>query len=152
MSRPESFSNSPDPECPVPNFFELSREIPFVPVTEKNIKISICERRQLIFSVTSTEKTTCIYMTRKQAKASLNSSDKRFKKLEFMTCFNTPTKNFRDLDFFSYCPGPVCPVPKVFELSRPVCPVPKNFRDKSRLSRGTGQTGLFGIRDCPAGL
>ena len=139
MSRPQSFFNSPDPECPVSNFFELSREIPFVPVTEKNIKISICERRQLIFSVTSTEKTTCIYMTRKQAKASLNSSDKRFKKLEFMTFFNTPTKNFRDLDFFSYCPRSRLSRPE--KLSGQVSIVPRDgtngtFRD-SGLSRMT---------------
>jgi hypothetical protein len=52
--------------------------------------------------------------------------------------FPRQIKKFRDIDFF--------------ELSRSRLSRPENFSGQSRLSRGTGQTGFFGIRDCPAGL
>jgi hypothetical protein len=31
----DKFFYCPDPECPVPKFFESSRKIPFVPLTKK---------------------------------------------------------------------------------------------------------------------
>ncbi len=70
----------------------------------------------------------------------------------YTTCFHIRMKKIRDIGFFLYCPDPVCPVPKNFELSQSRLSRPEKFSGQSRLSHGTGQTGFFGIRDCPAGL
>ena len=58
---------------------------------------------------------------------------------------------FRDSLFFCLVPNPVCPVPNFFASSRSRLSRPEKYSGQSRLSRGTGQTRLFGIRDCPTG-
>ena len=57
---------------------------------------------------------------------------------------------FRDSLFFCLVQNPVCPVPNFFASSRSRLSRPEKYSGQSRLSRGTGQTGLFGIRDYPA--
>ncbi len=60
-------------------------------------------------------------------------------KLKYTTGFQIRVIKIRDISFFSL-------------LLRVRLPRPEQFSGQSRLSGGMGQTSLFGIQDCPAGL